>query len=163
MAEEADRYSWDYRISLAFVAGLSVMVALTPGPVKAETTMPYEITGDSIAGPLTDMPGDPKRGLSLVRDPANASCLICHSLPIPNEPDQGALGPSLEGVAGRLSEAELRLRLVNPKQLNPDTIMPGYYVVEGLYRVDLPYQGKPIYDAQQVEDVLAYLMTLVDE
>ena len=60
-------------------------------------------------------------------------------------------------------EARLRLRLVDPKVINPDTPMPAYYKVEGLYRVEGEYRGKPIYSAQDVEDVIAYLLTLTDD
>lgn len=110
--------------------------------------------------PLTDVPGDSARGLATVRDATIATCLICHAMPIPQEPNHGNLGPPLEGVGDRYSEGELRLRIVDAKKLNPDTIMPAYFRVEGLYRVDAPYAGKTIYTAQQVEDVVAYLMTL---
>jgi sulfur-oxidizing protein SoxX len=110
--------------------------------------------------PLTDVPGDPARGLAIVRDATNATCLICHAMPIPQEPNHGNLGPPLEGVGDRYTQGELRLRVVDAKVLNPDTIMPAYFRSEGLYRVDAPYAGKTIYTAQEIEDVVAYLMTL---
>jgi sulfur-oxidizing protein SoxX len=110
--------------------------------------------------PLTDVPGDPVRGLAIVRDATNATCLICHAMPIPQEPDHGTIGPPLDGVGDRYSEGELRLRLVDPKRVNPETLMPAYFKADGLYRVDKPYAGKTIYSAQQVEDVVAYLKTL---
>ena len=44
-------------------------------------------------------------------------------------------GPSLEGVAGRLSEGQIRLRLVDGRRLNPASIMPSYYRLDGLKRV----------------------------
>lgn len=110
--------------------------------------------------PLTDVPGDPVRGLAIVRDARNATCLICHDMPIPEEPSHGNLGPPLDGVGDRFSTGELRQRVVDAKRINPDTIMPAYYRTEGLYRVYAPYAGKTIYTAQQVEDVVAYLLTL---
>ena len=51
-------------------------------------------------------------------------------------------GPSLEGVAGRLSEGQMRLRLVDGRRLNPASIMPSYYRVDGLMRVATAYAGK---------------------
>ena len=114
----------------------------------------------SMPAPLTDTPGNPSRGRVIVSNAANASCLICHAMPIPEEPDHGTLGPPLDGVADRLSEGEIRQRLVDPRRLNPDTLMPAYYSTEGLHGVDTPYRGRTIYTAQEIEDVVAYLMTL---
>ena len=113
--------------------------------------------------PLTDTRGNVARGLALVRDMTRASCLICHALPIPDEPDQGDIGPPLAGVANRYSAAELRQRLVDARVANPATVMPPYHATNGLTRVLTAYQGQPIYSAQEIEDVLAYLMTLTEE
>jgi sulfur-oxidizing protein SoxX len=89
------------------------------------------------------------------------NCLACHKMPIPEEPFHGTLGPDLSQVAARLSEAEMRLRVVDEKQLNPLTVMPGYYRDPGkLHLVAEEYTGKTLLTAQQVEDVVAYLMTL---
>ena len=38
--------------------------------------------------------------------------------------------------------------------------MPAYYRVEGLHRVAENLRGKPILSAEQIEDVIAYLLTL---
>lgn len=111
--------------------------------------------------PLTAEPGNPGRGRLIVRDTARATCLICHELPIPEEPDHGRIGPSLAGIGSRMTAGELRLRLVDPKAVNPDTIMPSYFRTEGLHRVGAAYQGQTIYTAQQIEDVVAYLSGLV--
>ncbi len=137
-----------------------VVAALAPAGAADSGLVPYKIVGLEIPEPLTDQPGDPARGRTIVRDAANASCLICHKLPIPEEPDPGNIGPPLDGVADRYTQGELRLRLVDAQKINPDTVMPSYYRVDGLYRVEKPYAGEPIYTAQQIEDVLAYLMTL---
>jgi sulfur-oxidizing protein SoxX len=84
-------------------------------------------------------------------------------MPLPQRQFHGTIGPPLEGVGSRYSAGELRLRLVDPKALNADTIMPSYYRVDGLYRVYEGYRGKPILTAQQVEDIVAYLLTLRSE
>ena len=104
--------------------------------------------------------GDPARGRATVADRQVGLCLLCHSAPIPEERFQGDLAPSLEGVGRRLSEAELRQRLVDPAALNPKTIMPSYYKSEGLARVAPAFRGKAILSAQQIDDVVAYLATL---
>jgi sulfur-oxidizing protein SoxX len=79
---------------------------------------------------------------------------------MPEERFQGDLAPSLEGVGARLSAAELRQRLVDPAAVNPKTIMPSYYRSEGLARVAPAFRGKTILNAEQIEDVVAYLATL---
>ncbi len=109
--------------------------------------------------PLTSTPGDPARGRTIVLDRALSSCVFCHEVP-GNEGPAGNLGPSLAGVGARLSAERMRLRLVDSTRIKPDSIMPPYFRTEGLNRVGVEYRGKPILDAQQIEDVVAYLLTL---
>ncbi|WP_203072789.1 sulfur oxidation c-type cytochrome SoxX [Falsiroseomonas ponticola] len=113
--------------------------------------------------PLTATPGDPARGRAIVADRTRGLCLLCHSGPIPEERFQGNLAPPLDGAGLRWSAAELRLRLVDGKRLNPDSIMPSYYRTEGLHRVAPAQRGRPILAAQEIEDVIAYLLTLREE
>ena len=86
-------------------------------------------------------------------------CLLCHSGPFPEERFQGNLAPDLRSAA-RLTEGQIRQRLVDPARANPQTIMPAYYRTEGLTRVAPSLRGKPILTAEQIEDVVAYLLTL---
>jgi sulfur-oxidizing protein SoxX len=130
------------------------------GLASAEDVVPYKIENGAIDKPLTSEPGNPGRGRQIVRDQNHATCLICHVMPIPEEPDHGQVGPSLVGVGSRYTEGQIRLRLVDPKALNPDTIMPSYYRTADLNRVLALYRVQPIYTAQQVEDVVAYLSQL---
>ena len=115
---------------------------------------------DAIDQPLTDQPGDAARGRAIVANRQVGLCLLCHTGPIPEERFQGNLAPDLAGAGTRLSEGQLRLRLVDSQRVNPQTIMPAYYRSEGLARVAAPWQGKTVLAAQQVEDVVAYLRTL---
>ena len=123
----------------------------------------YRVVGLAIPESLTGEKGDPRRGERILRDADNATCLICHAIPLADAPDPGNLGPSLADVGSRLSEGELRLRLVDPKRVNPDTLMPSYYRWQGLHQVAAEYRGRPIYTAAEVEDVVAFLLTLVEE
>ena len=109
---------------------------------------------------MTQVAGDPARGRAIVTS-RDANCLLCHAVP-DNGGGQatGTVGPPLEGVAERLTAAQIRLRIVDPSRLDPDTVMPSYYRTEGLNRVAPAYQGRPVLDAQQIEDVVAYLRTL---
>ena len=107
------------------------------------------------------MRGDARRGRALVISTDKGNCLACHKMPISEEIFHGTLGPDLSHVASRLTEAQLRLRLVDEKQINPQTIMPGYYRnPKNFHLVADEYAGKTLLSAQQVEDVLAYLMSL---
>jgi sulfur-oxidizing protein SoxX len=148
------------RIRVRALVALAACVSPAAVSGGAAELVPYKIVGMEIPAPLTNTPGNPGRGLQVLRDVNNVTCLICHTMPIPGEPDQGEIGPALAGVGSRFSEGELRLRLVNPKAINPDTIMPAYYRVEGLNAVLPLYRDRPIYTAQQIEDVVAYLVSL---
>jgi sulfur-oxidizing protein SoxX len=143
------------------LAGAGLLTAvLAVSPLAAEDLVSVRIANGAIDEPLTTSPGNPGRGRQIVRDMDRATCLVCHVMPIPEEPDHGAIGPSLVGVGSRFTPGQLRLRLVDPKALNPSTIMPSYYRIDGLYRVLASYRGKPIYTAQEIEDVVAYLASL---
>ena len=117
--------------------------------------------GDTMPGPLTGAKGDPARGRAIVSDRQVGMCLLCHSGPFPEEPFQGNLARDLKN-AGRLTEGEVRLRIVDSSRIDPQSIMPAYYRSEGLARVAPAYRGKTILSAAQVEDVVAFLMTLRD-
>ncbi len=115
---------------------------------------------DSIPVPLTDSAGDPARGRAIVANRQLGLCLLCHTGPIPEERFQGNLAPDLSGAGSRWSGPQLRARLVDPARFNPNTIMPAYYKADGLSRVPSSLRGKTILNAQQIEDVVAYLQTL---
>jgi sulfur-oxidizing protein SoxX len=121
---------------------------------------PYTIVGDAIPAPLTSVPGDPKRGEAIVRNSKLGSCLSCHKIPIADAADPGDVGPPLAGVGRQLSAGQLRLRVVDMKAIDPTTIMPSFYRTYDLHDVAAKFDGKPILQAQQVEDVVAFLQTL---
>jgi sulfur-oxidizing protein SoxX len=120
----------------------------------------FVVAGDAIEAPLDGRIGDPARGQAVVRDRETGNCLICHSIPVPQELFQGEIAPPLAGVGARLSPAQIRLRVVDPTRLNPRAIMPAYHRIDGLQRVDARWAGRPVLDAQAIEDVVAYLSTL---
>ncbi|WP_443136615.1 sulfur oxidation c-type cytochrome SoxX [Methylobacterium sp. Leaf399] len=124
---------------------------------------PIAIVGDAIPAPLTDTPGDPARGRAIIADRTRGLCLLCHAGPIPEERFQGDLGPDLSGAGSRHTAGQLRLRLVDGRALNPDTIMPSYHRVDPSPRVGAAWRGKPVLEAQEIEDVVAYLATLRDD
>jgi L-cysteine S-thiosulfotransferase len=125
----------------------------------AATTLPYGVNGDAIDEPLTKEAGDARRGREVVTG-RDANCLLCHSIPEPEQRFMGNVAPPLAGVGSRLTTGQLRLRIVDPTRVKPDVAMPAYHRTHGLDRVMEQYRGKPVLTAQQVEDVVAYLSTL---
>ena len=143
------------------ITGVALASAFLTLPCFAATEelRSYAIVGDAILEPLTDARGDVARGRALVVE-RSSTCILCHSGPFPEQKFQGDLAPNLSGSGSRWSEGELRLRLVDASRLNAATIMPSYYRVEGLQRVATPWRGKPMLSAEQIEDIVAYLVTL---
>jgi sulfur-oxidizing protein SoxX len=115
---------------------------------------------ETIDAPLTDVPGDAARGRAIVVNRQLGLCLLCHSGPFPEERFQGNMAPDLGGAGARWSEGQLRLRVVDGRRVNPQTLMPSYRRTDGLERVGAAWQGKAVLSAQQVEDVVAFLRTL---
>jgi len=138
---------------------MAVAVAVC-GPAAAGGVQPFTVTGDAVASPLGGLAGDAARGRAVVVDRRRGNCLICHAVPTVAAPFQGRIGPSLAGVGGRLTAVQMRLRLIDQSRIKPDTIMPPYYRTEDLHDVAPEYRGKPALGAQEIEDVLAFLMTL---
>jgi len=129
----------------------AVLLAYCLGAAFAAEDLPVSLTGKK---------GDPQRGRQIVANRQVGLCLLCHGGPFPEERFQGDLAPDLKGVGSRLSEAQIRARIVDPGKTNPSTIMPAYYKVEGLSRVASSFRGKTILGAEQIEDVVAYLSGL---
>lgn len=145
-------------VVLGATLGAGMPAALAQGAPVAR----FVVSGDTIAMPLGGRIGDPRRGEAVVRDRETGNCLICHAIPVADERFQGEIGPPLGGVGARLSPAQIRLRVVDPTRLNPRAIMPAYHRIDGLVRVDPRWSGRPVLDAQEIEDVVAYLSTLKD-
>jgi sulfur-oxidizing protein SoxX len=151
------------RLGAAALAVVTLLLTgpLAEGPVRgAESPDAVAVVGDAIPQSLTGKTGNAARGreISFSRDRGN--CIVCHAMPAPSEGLLGEVGPSLAGVAGRLTEGQIRLRLVDGRRLNPSSLMPSYYRTDGLKRVAAAYAGRTVLTAEEIEDVLAYLMTL---
>ena len=136
------------------------MAAGAPAHPAGGMLKQIEVVGDAIPAALTDTPGDPARGRAIVTSRQTGLCLLCHTGPFPEERFQGSLAPDLAGVGARWSPGQLRLRIVDARRVNPDSLMPAYHRVEGRARVGAAWRDRPLLDAQQVEDVLALLREL---
>ena len=148
-----------FRATAAALA--AAFAALPAGAALADTAAgAYVVAGDSVPASLTGATGDAANGRAIVLDRHVGLCLLCHSGPFPEERFQGTIAPDLKGVGMRLSEGQIRLRIIDQGRIHSATIMPAYYRTEGLRRVAPAFRGKTVLAAQQIEDVVAFLLTL---
>lgn len=147
---------------------LAVSVSLAT-PVLPETA-PEDVSfiEGKIETSLTGAPGDPEAGIKVMTTAALGNCVACHTISaLPEVQFPGDIAPPLDGVADRWNEAELRGIVANAKMTFDGSFMPAFYKTEGFIRPGGGYTGKapegdlpPILTSQQIEDVLAYLLTL---
>jgi len=151
-----------FRLITNFSTGsLFIFITLISGNVFSEPSAGYVVENYAINTPLEGLSGNPENGRKLVMDKNKGNCLACHVLPIPEEDFHGTIGPPLIDIASRLNSAQLRLRVTDMKQINPFSIMPGYYRETAKFnRLAEKYNDTTILTAQEVEDIVAYLATL---
>lgn len=140
--------------------------------VAAEEITPTQVAFEdgTVATSLTGVPGDPAMGREIVGNKSLGNCVACHEVTdLADVPFHGEIGPMLDGAGDRWSEAELRGIVANAKMMFEDSLMPSFYKTEGFIRPGNAYTGKaaddtfgPLLNAQQIEDVVAYLVTLKD-
>lgn len=148
-------------LMMVLLAGLGGATSAAERTTTSADYCQWQVENFAIEQPLCGLEGDPDRGRAIARDTHAGNCLACHQMPIDEEPFHGTVGPSLLGIGARYSAAQIRLRIVDEQQINPMTIMPGFYRDPMLAnRVAEEYWGKTFLTAQQVEDVVAYLVTL---
>ncbi len=113
--------------------------------------------------PVAAWAGNPENGKAIATAGGEASCILCHAIPgaaSGKSGPAGDLGPSLAGIGRRLSAEQLKARIVDASRVNPDTAMPAYGRTRGLYQVASQYRGKPLLTDEQIDDVVAFLLTL---
>ncbi|MGK7651613.1 sulfur oxidation c-type cytochrome SoxX [Roseovarius sp. B08] len=152
----------------AFVSATALFATVA----AAETIAPQDVdyVDGAVETSLTGQPGDPQAGAELMNKGAG-NCIACHAVSdLSHLQFHGEIGPPLDGVADRWSEAEIRGIVANAKIMFEGTMMPGFYKVDGFTRLGDAYTGEPhegevdpLLTGQQIEDVVAYLMTLKDE
>ena len=103
--------------------------------------------------------GDIKKGIIIFKS-RKTNCLSCHEAPIPEEKFQGNFGPSLIGVGSKYSREEIRIRLINAKITNPNTIMPAYFKRLDYPRTPKEHLGKTILLPEEVEHLVEYLYSI---
>jgi len=153
------------------VAGAACLAVLTSTAI-AETIAPTDVMFEdgAVSKSLSGAPGDPAAGETIMNKGAG-NCIACHQVSaLSHLAFHGEIGPPLDGVADRWSEAELRGIVANAKIMFEGSMMPSFYKTDGFIRLGNAYTGKahegdvaPLLSAQQIEDVVAYLMTLKEE
>jgi L-cysteine S-thiosulfotransferase len=138
----------------------AIVAALLASAAAVAQAQALAVVGDGVPQPLAAEAGDAVRGRALLLARDSANCVLCHALPDPAVRFSGNVGPALAGIGARLTPAQMRLRIADSSRLDPDTVMPSYYRVDGLDRVAAQYRGRPVLTAREVEDVVAYLGTL---
>ncbi len=152
---------------------LAAGFALAATTLHADVIVPDDVVANEygdIEQSLTGAPGDPERGLEVMVDRGLGNCIACHQVTALEEyPFHGEVGPSLDGVGARWEEPALRGIIADAKAVFPDSVMPSFYKVSGFTRPGNAFTGRaaegpldPLLTAQQVEDVVAYLMTLTE-
>ncbi|MCW1955337.1 sulfur oxidation c-type cytochrome SoxX [uncultured Lentibacter sp.] len=153
---------------------LALAATLTAGAAYADMVAPKDVvfTEDgAVEMSLSGAAGNVEEGIGVYSSRSKGNCVACHVVSsLPDVAFPGNIGPALDGVADRWNEAELRGIVSNAKLTYDGTMMPSYYKVEGYQRPGNAYTGKaaegaldPLLSAQQIEDVVAFLMTLKDE
>ena len=140
---------------LGIALAISALLAL---PIPSQAQIIWD--GDAIPSSLSGQPGDPIKGRTIVTSRQTGLCILCHAGPFPEERFQGNLAPDLKLSVANLSVAQLRARLVDPSKTNTNTIMPAYFRIDHLQRVAPPFAGKTVLSAKEIEDVIAYLLTI---
>lgn len=150
------------------IAAATMLIAATG--LYAEEVLPTNVVFNdgAVEQSLTGAPGDAANGRIIVGDKGQGNCVACHQASdLADVPFQGEIGPMLDGAGERWTEAELRGIVANAKIMFEESMMPSFYKTEGFIRPGNAYTGKaaddtfgPLLTAQQIEDVVAYLVTL---
>jgi sulfur-oxidizing protein SoxX len=133
---------------MKILRGALLLLAAAVGPAAAS---------DALDAPLAPA-GDAERGRAVFIAREGGHCVICHA--VAGIAPAGNVGPPLDGIGVRLTPGQLRLRIVDITQVKPAAVMPAFHRVDGLHRVAAAWVGKPLLDAAQVEDLVAWLATL---
>lgn len=144
---------------LTVLAVIGTMTA-TVSPFAEAQLLVERVVDDGIPLALTAQPGDATRGRDIVTNRQIGMCQLCHQVPMSTDRFQGDIATSLSGAGARWTVPQLRLRIVDSRRVNAESVMPAYYKVQSLTRVGATWRDTPILNGQQVEDVVAWLASL---
>lgn len=160
-----------------FIAGAVVLLGAyaatqTVSTAQAEVIAPSAVVyeeGGAIAKSLTGVAGNAAEGEKVMTTRGLGNCIACHQVTaLSSYPFHGEVGPSLDGVGDTWTEAELRGIIADAKKTFEDSMMLSFYKKSGYIRPGKAFTGKAarpedldtLLTAQQIEDVVAYLLTL---
>ena len=143
----------------AIIFPLVLALCVIATTARAQTA-PHAVVDDGIPAALSEKPGDAARGREIVVNRQIGMCALCHQVPSATDRFQGDIATNLTGAGTRLTVPQLRARIVDSRRVNAQSVMPAYYQSSDLTRVGVSWRDRPILDAQQVEDVVAWLATL---
>lgn len=154
---------------IQMAVGLAMVGTVAMAGEVAPDDVAYDEYG-AVAVSLTGVAGDPANGIKIMTERSKGNCIACHQVTALAEfPFHGEVGPMLDGVGANRTEAELRGIVANAKITFPDSVMPSFYKTHGFIRPGDAFTGKagteplpPLLTAQEIEDVVAFLMTLQD-
>lgn len=151
----------DRRIHRIFWLAVFALIGTMTASSVAEAQLPVErVVEGGIPVALTELPGDATRGRDIATNRQVGMCQLCHQVPASSDRFQGNIATSLAGAGARWTVPQLRLRIVDSRRVNAESVMPAYFNIDALNRVGGAWRDRPILNAQQVEDVLAWLVTL---
>lgn len=146
---------------LLFMAlAISVGGILVAGHATSAPMVAYRVVDRGIPIAFTELPGDATRGRDIATNRQVGLCQLCHQVPGSNDRFEGDIATNLGGAGTRWTASQLRLRVVDSRRVSAESVMPAYYKVESLNRVGVTWREQPILTAQQVEDVVSWLMSL---
>ena len=111
------------------ILGLGLASMLLASTAYAEEIKPMNVafTNGTVEAPLTGVAGDPAMGRKVFANRKQGNCLACHmNADLPEESFHGEVGPPMDGVADRWTQAELRGIVTNSKMMFEGTIMPAF-------------------------------------
>lgn len=154
------------------LTGISAAVVIFATAAIANPITPGEVQFDeygAIQASLSGSDGDAANGAKIMTNRGKGNCVACHAVTALNDaPFHGEVGPTLDGIADYRSAEELRGIIANAKMTFEGSVMPAFYKTSGFIRPGDGYTGKgakeedltTILTAQEIEDVVAFLMTL---
>ncbi len=151
------------------VAALATDQILSDGEASYASDVQFGEYGE-VEQSLTGAAGNAEEGAAIFGDKKRGNCVACHL--VENNPADfaGSVGPQLDGVGGYRTEAELRGIVVDAKRTFEGSMMPSMYKTASYIRPGDAFTGKAgteplpsLLTAEQIEDVVAYLMTLKEE
>lgn len=144
---------------MKYSVATAVMV-LTAGIALAEVAPnDLKISEDMfIAASTMGASGIPDGGVKAIKGAEEGTCRACEAMN--KELLQGNVGTAPDSAGSRYAAEQLRSVVVDSEGgFGSDTVMPGFYRLDVGKSVVEGFVGRTVLAAQQIEDIVAYLVT----